>query len=89
MIHNFYKTKLVFQVLKYIQQHRQDQLNGLVAHSNNPMDSAWRMRILSNLAQYEYQFLEKMRNFESDCAEDYLIFHIFEFEIKALTDVNA
>ena len=46
------------------------------------------MRLLINLAQYEFQFLEKIRSFESHCADDYDIFHIFESEINAVANVN-
>lgn len=88
MLHNFYKARLIFQVISCIDTHRQYTLKELVSAPNDVELFLRRAQVLCNLAQYEKQFLEKVCNFKSDCAQDYDIMHIFTDEIKAVADVN-
>lgn len=88
-VHNFHKTRLVYQVLTLISQARHKLLEDLVAYSNDPVRFMRRLRILQNLAQYESQFLTSMRHFESDNAEDFDIMGTISLEIDAVSNVNA
>lgn len=89
MVHNFYRTKLVFEVLLYIYQKKQDILKDLVATPNDSALHLRRLRVLTNLAHYEQQFLNKVSEFETDCIEDYDILDIVQREIQSVADINV
>jgi hypothetical protein len=96
MINNFYKTRLVYKVLDLINTERDILKRDLVAYSNDPVRYARRFRMLTNLAEYEFNLLTKIRNFESDDPSDLLgnpdeldALHFITAEIQAIVDTNA
>jgi hypothetical protein len=70
MFHPFFQTRLVYQVLEHIHNQRQELMNELVSYSQDPVRRARRLRMLSNLSEYEQNFLEKIRNFETNNNHD-------------------
>jgi hypothetical protein len=66
----FYKTRLVYQILTHINVQREELLGELVAYSQDPVRMKRRLRMLTNLSQYEQMFLEKIQNFETDDNND-------------------
>jgi hypothetical protein len=91
MINNFYKTKTVYQVLELINAERESLKSDLVAYSNDPVRFMRRFRMLINLAEYELNILQKIRNFETD---DELDLHreivgLVEHEIRCIVDRDA
>jgi len=70
MLHPFYKTRLVYQLLTYINLRREELVGELVAYTKDPVRNLRRMRMLTQLAQYEYQTLIKIKNFETNSESD-------------------
>ena len=96
MINNFYKTRLVYKALDLISAARHTMKRDLVAYSNDPVRFARRLRMLTNLAEYEFNLLTKIRNFESDDPTDLLkvdsepdALNFISAEIQAIIDTNA
>lgn len=96
MINNFYKTRLIYKVLDIISIERDTLKRDLVAYSNDPVRYARRLRMLTNLAEYEFNLLTKIRNFETEDPADLLgtpneldALHFITAEIRAIVDTNA
>lgn len=88
-VHNFYKTQLIYKVLNAIRCERDLLVRDLVAYTTDPVRYKRRIRILINLADYEKQVLEKIRDFETDQSKDLDLISTFESEIKSLVNVYA
>ena len=91
MINNFYKTKLVYNVLDHINSEREKLKSDLVAYSNDPVRYSRRFRMLTNLAEYEITILKKIREFDSiegnDSSNGFLM--MIKQEIKCIVDTDA
>jgi len=89
-MNNFYKTKLIFKMLTYIANKRKIVLRDLVAYTADPVRSSRRMRTLKQLAQYEYDLVVKIQNFETAEASDFeTAVNFIKFEIDSVIDSNA
>jgi ABC-type uncharacterized transport system auxiliary subunit len=81
---------LIYKSLTLITEKRTELLQDLVAYTNDPIRYARRIRILTQLAQYEYELISKINNFESEEASDfdYALSNITN-EIISITNTSA
>ena len=70
MINPFYKTRLIYQISQYIADQRQGLLEDLVAYCKDPVRYRRRIRMLTQLADFEHQILQKICNFETNHEQD-------------------
>jgi hypothetical protein len=92
MVNSFYKTRLIYQISQYIADHRQTLLEDLVAYSKDPVRYSRRIRMLTQLAEYEQQILKKINNFETNDEEDISKHHALtqlKLEVDVLVNRNS
>lgn len=88
MVPNFYKTRLIYQATNLIADHRQELIKELVAYSGDPVRYQRRCRMLTQLADYEHQLLQKITRFETDDTRDLDIGEI-AVEVSTITQRDA
>jgi hypothetical protein len=89
-MNNFYKTRLIYQSLTLASEKRTELLQDLVAYTADPVRYARRIRMITQLSQYEQDLIAKIDNFESDTTSDfdYALANITN-EILAITNTSA
>lgn len=65
-VHNFFRTRLIYKVSKYIAERRNKLLADLVAYSNDSTRYNRRVRMLHELATYEAQIITQISTFATD-----------------------
>jgi hypothetical protein len=70
-MNNFYKTRLIYKSLTLITEKRTELLQDLVAYTTDPVRYARRIRMLTQLSQYEQELIPKIDNFESQDTVDF------------------
>lgn len=88
MVPNFYKTRLIYQATNLIADHRQELIKELVAYSGDPVRYQRRCRMLTQLADYEHQLLQKITKFETDDPKDLDVGEI-AVEVSTITQRDA
>ena len=88
-INSFHQSKIIYIILQLIQKERDLLVTDLVAYAQDPIRYTRRMRMLINLADYEKRILEKIRDFESDEAQDLYIVDQISNEISSIVNRNA
>lgn len=66
----FYKLKLIHKFLSESAKLRQQLLDELIIYATDPVRHPRRIRMLSQLSDYESQILKKIESFEPDVVED-------------------
>lgn len=88
MVPNFYKTRLIYQATNLIADLRQELVKELVAYSGDPVRYQRRCRMLTQLADYEHQLLQKISRFETDDTQDLDLGDI-KVEVSAIIQRDA
>jgi hypothetical protein len=92
MIHEFDRTRVIYEISAFIRDQRSLLLDDLVAYTKDPVRYKRRIRMLVQLAEYEKQILEKIRDFETDDPADfekYLTVALLKEEVRHVTDLSA
>lgn len=89
MSHPFYRTKLIYEVLRTISEHRNILLSDLVAYTQDPVRYKRRMRMLIQLASYELQILQKVKDEEITQSDTQELLLIIKEEIDAITNLYS
>jgi hypothetical protein len=88
----YQRSRLIYQVLLFIQRRQDSLLADLVAYSLDPVRFKRRTRALIHLAEYQAQIITKISKFETDhpdeLADKDLIYEICQ-EILSIVDINA
>ena len=79
----FFKLELVHSFLCKSTDAKQQLLDELVIHATDPVLRMRRMRMISQLCNYESQVVQKIQNFSTDDVEDLQLSNF----IKELDDV--
>lgn len=69
---DFYKLKLVQDIIQSIADARSTLLDELLIHASDPTIKMRRFRMLKQLSQFESQIIEKIWLFETDDCADLL-----------------
>jgi hypothetical protein len=87
-LHNFYRTKLVYQVLDYIAQKKKIIFDESMKNSNNFQLFDQILDTLNLIIEYETNFLKKITKFTSSEKNDYNIFDRIKYEIDVIVKKN-
>lgn len=92
MIHPFLKTRLIYDISIFIKDKRDLLLRDLVAYTTDSVRYKRRIRMLIQLAEYEKQILEKIRDFETDNPADiekHIMLRVLEHEVETITNIGS
>jgi hypothetical protein len=87
--HPLIKSKLVYEVVLFINEKRKLILNDLIAYSNDPVRHKRRMRILIQLCTYEQQILSKLDNFDFDNENVQIVANDISWEVSQIVNINS
>ena len=92
MIHEFKKTRLIYEISNFIKDQRFLLLTDLVAYTKDPVRYKRRLRMLIQLADYEKQILEKIRDFETNDPADferYMALGLLQQEVYIIVNLSS
>lgn len=67
---SFYKLEFIYKFLNAVQQQKQNLFDELVVYACDPILYRRRVRMLSQLAEFESQILQKIQKLETDDPAD-------------------
>jgi hypothetical protein len=85
---DFFKLNLTHSFLSECASLKQQLLDELIIYATDPIRRMRRMRMISQLCQYESQILQKIQNFSTDDVED-LQMSVIQQELKHVCDRSA
>ena len=83
------KISLARDFLNETSEARQDLLNELIIYATDPVIFKRRLRMLSQLAEYEAQILKKIQLFELDNLDDFTLQFIIMSELRSIIDRSS
>lgn len=83
------KISLARDFLNKTSEARQDLLNELIIYATDPVIFKRRLRMLSQLAEYEAQILKKIQLFELDNLDDFTLQFIIMSELRSIIDRSS
>ena len=86
----FAKLKIIYKIVQYISETRQNLIKDLIAYSDDPVRYKRRMRFLIQLSQYEHQLLIKFNQIDSDlCHYSDDMIQQLKDEIDLISDTSS
>lgn len=85
---DFFKLNFTHSFLSECSNLKQQLLDELIIYATDPVRRMRRMRMISQLCQYESQILQKIQNFSTDDVEDLQMF-VIQQELKNVCDRSA
>lgn len=87
--HVFYKNNLIAEINRAANEVKNQLLDELYAVGSDPVVYKRRFRMLKHLNLLQAQLIEKVYNFDTDDASDYMNLYPIKFDILSVVSRNA